>query len=372
MRLTLQPQPVGAGARPPGARAGRLTLAVRVSNLGPPARAIECPARMADAARANPTILGIGGALPAQIVTNADIVARLDTSEDWIVRRTGIRERRFLAPGETLAALAAQASAEALADAGRLAADVDHVIAATFTADRVTPGLAPALAARLGAAHAGVVDLNAACAGFLYGLDQAAALIESGRARTVLVCAAEALSRVTDHEDRGTAVLFGDGAGAALVGAGGAGLGIGEFVFGYDDEAADTLYAERDEGKLRMDGQAVYRHAVARMTEAARQALERNAVAIDAIDYFVAHQANARIVTAVADALGVPREKVSFNVEWTANTSAASIPLALAAAQHDGHLRPGALIGMVAFGAGFVWAAGISSFKNLPPTQRST
>jgi 3-oxoacyl-[acyl-carrier-protein] synthase III len=323
--------------------------------------------------RVNPTILGVGAALPTHVVTNADLVRRLDTSDDWIVRRTGIRERRFLAPDEKLADLAAAAAAAALADAGHTAAEVDHVIAATFTADRVTPGLAPALAARIGAQRAGVVDLNAACTGFLYGLDQAAALIESGRARHVLVCAAEALTRVTDHSDRGTAVLFGDGAGAALVGPGGPGLGIGEFVYGYDDALADTLYAERDEGKLRMDGQAVYRHATARMAESARRALEHNGVATTEIDYFVAHQANARIIGAVADALGVPHEKVSFNVERTANTSAASIPLALAAAQEDGHLRPGALVAMVAFGAGFVWAAGISSFKNLlHPTQRST
>jgi 3-oxoacyl-[acyl-carrier-protein] synthase-3 len=315
------------------------------------------------------TILGIGAALPPHRVTNADLVSRLDTSDDWIVRRTGIRERRFLAADETLAQLAAEASAQALADAGCAAAEIDHVIAATFTADRVTPGLAPALAARLGAARAGVVDLNAACAGFLYGLEQAAALIESGRARTVLVCAAEALSRVTDHEDRATAVLFGDGAGAAVVGPADGGHGIGVFAYGYDDELADLLYAERDERKLRMDGQAVYRHAVARMTEAAREALERNGVRTDELDYFVAHQANARIVVAVADALGVPHEKVSFNVEHTANTSAASIPLALAAAQRDGRLRAGALIGMVAFGAGFVWAAGIASFKNQLPIQ---
>ena len=188
----------------------------------------------------------------------------------------------------------------------------------------------------------------------------------------MLVCGAEALSRVTDHEDRGTAVLFGDGAGAAVVGPGGPGVGIGKFAYGYDDELADTLYAELDERKLRMDGQAVYRHAVARMSEASRQALERNGLTVDQVDYFVAHQANARIISAVADALGVAHEKVSFNVESTANTSAASIPLALAAAQREGHLPAGTVVAMVAFGAGFVWAAGIASFKNHPPTQRST
>jgi 3-oxoacyl-[acyl-carrier-protein] synthase-3 len=180
----------------------------------------------------------------------------------------------------------------------------------------------------------------------------------------VLVCGAEALSRITDHEDRATAVLFGDGAGAVLVGAGVSGRGIGSFVFGYDDELADTLYAERDTPKLQMAGQQVYRHAVHRMTEAAQQVLERSGVGVEDIDYFVAHQANARIVAAVADALGVPHEKVSFNVEWTANTSSASIPLALAAAARDGHLKPGSLVGMVAFGAGFVWAAGLSTWKD--------
>ena len=327
---------------------------------------------MGTLARPSPAILGIGAALPEQLITNAALVERLDTSDEWIVRRTGIRERRHLRADETLAELAASACAQALDDAGHDAAAVDHVIVATFTADRATPGLAPAVAARIGAEHAGTVDVNAACAGFLYGLDQAAALIESGRARHVLVCAAEALSRVTDHEDRATAVLFGDAAGAVLVGPGGHGLGVGRFVFGYDDTLADTLYAERESPKLRMAGQQVYRHAVARMTEASRLVLERNGVSASELDYLVPHQANARIITAVAEALGVPLEKVSFNVEWTANTSAASIPLALAAAERDGHLHPGSLVGMVAFGAGFVWAAGLARWKdNLTPTTRS-
>ena len=314
--------------------------------------------------RPTPTILGVGAAVPTQLITNADLEARLDTSDEWIVRRTGIRERRHLSGTETLAELAAKACTEAILDAGCNAAGVDHLIVATITPDRLTPGLAPAVAARVGAPDAAVLDVNAACCGFLYGLDHAAALIESGRARQVLVCGAEALSRITDHEDRATAVLFGDGAGAVLVGAGAPGRGIGPFVFGYDDELAETLYADRGTGKLQMAGQQVYRHAVHRMTEAAQQVLERAGVGVDDVGYFVAHQANARIVTAVADALGVPHEKVSFNVEWTANTSAASIPLALAAASRDGHLKPGSLVAMVAFGAGFVWAAGLSTWKD--------
>ena len=197
----------------------------------------------------------------------------------------------------------------------------------------------------------------------------------------MLVCGAEALSRITDHEDRATAVLFGDGAGAVLVGPGAPGRGIGSFVFGYDDTLADTLFAERDEPKLRMAGQQVYRHAVARMSEKradwerAAEVLGKiveqstdaagNGVGVDEVAYFVAHQANARIVAAVADSLGIAHEKVSFNVEWTANTSAASIPLALAAAERDGHLAPGSLVGMVAFGAGFVWAAGLTTWKDI-------
>jgi len=314
--------------------------------------------------RPAPTITGIGAALPGRLVTNAALVERLDTSDEWIVRRTGIRERRHLSDGESLSDLAATACAQALEDAGLPAAEVDHVICATITPDRLTPGIAPATAAKIGSLSAGVVDINAACAGFLYGLNQAAALIESGRATNVLVCGAEALSRITDHSDRGTAVLFGDGAGAVVVSPGAREPSIGTFVFGYDATLEETLYAERDTPLLRMAGQQVYRHAVARMTEATELLLERNNVGASEIDYFVAHQANARIVSAVAEALGVPSERVSFNVEWTANTSAASIPLALAAAERDGLLHPGALVGMVAFGAGFVWAAGLARWKD--------
>jgi 3-oxoacyl-[acyl-carrier-protein] synthase-3 len=309
-------------------------------------------------------IFGIGAALPDLVITNADLEQRLDTTDEWIVRRTGIRERRHLAPDEPLADLAARACLLALDDAGRSGAEVDQVIVSTFTPDRITPGLAPEVARLIGAPQASAVDVNAACAGFLYALDQAAALVESGRASVVLVCGAEALSRVTDHDDRSTAVIFGDGAGAVVV-AGGENLdlGIGGFVLGADGEQADLLYAERDERMLRMEGREVYRHAVRRMVGASREALARAGLTVDDIDLFVAHQANVRIIETAALELGVPREKVAINVDRTANTSSASIPLALARAEEEGLLQPGATVALAAFGAGFVWGAGMVSWK---------
>ena len=308
-------------------------------------------------------IFGVGAALPDHVITNADLEQRLDTNDEWIVRRTGIRERRHLQGDETLADLAVRACLLALDDAGRTGAEVDHVIVSTFTADRVTPGLAPEVARVIGAERAAAVDLNAACAGFLYGLDQAAALVESGRASVVLVCGAEALSRVTDHDDRSTAVLFGDGAGAVVVAGGELELGVGGFVLGADGAQADLLYAERNERVLRMQGSDVYRHAVRRMTAASREALARAGRTVQDIDLFVAHQANIRIIEAAASELGIAPEKVVVNVDRVANTSSASIPLALARAEDEGTLKPGATVALAAFGAGFVWGAGIVGWK---------
>jgi 3-oxoacyl-[acyl-carrier-protein] synthase III len=308
-------------------------------------------------------IFGVGAALPEHVVTNADLVERLDTSDEWIVRRTGIRERRIIAPDQPLSELAARACALALEDAGRTADEVDQIIVSTITPDRVTPGVAPYVALALGAERASAVDVNAACAGFVYALDQAAAQIESGRARVVLVCGAEALSRITDHDDRGTAMLFGDGAGAVVVAGGELEIGCGGFVLGTDATQADMLYAERDEQKLRMEGREVYRHAIARMVAATSEAIERAGLTIDDVDLFVAHQANVRILTAAANELGLPPEKLMVNIDRVANTSSASIPLALAEAERDGRLKPGAIVALSAFGAGFVWGSGIVSWK---------
>jgi 3-oxoacyl-[acyl-carrier-protein] synthase-3 len=309
-------------------------------------------------------VLGIGAALPEQIVTNFDLEKHLDTSDAWIVRRTGIRERRLLNGSRTLADLAAEACTAALVDAGRDAADVDRVIVCSLTPDRLMPGMAPAVAEKIGCDLAGAVDMNAACAGFLYALDDAAALVESGRAKLVVVCGAEALSRITDHADRGTAILFADGAGAVVVGPGNElDRGICSFELRSDGGHADLLYVDNDERMLRMEGREVYRHATARMCEATRAALVRAGIGIDDVDVFVAHQANARIIESVARELGVPDEKVIMNIELVANTSSASIPLALRQAEQDGRLKPGDTVAMATFGAGFAWGAGVMSWK---------
>jgi 3-oxoacyl-[acyl-carrier-protein] synthase-3 len=308
-------------------------------------------------------VIGIGSALPDHIVTNKDLEAYLDTTDAWIQRRTGIRERRHLNGAATLADLALEACQMALADAGRDAADVDHVIVATFTPDRLMPGLAPKLANLLGTKNAGAIDVNAACAGFLYGLDQSAALIESGRVKLALVVGAEALSRVTDPYDRGTAILFADGAAAVVVTGDDFERGCSPFVLASDGEHGDLLYAERDERLLRMEGQEVYRHAVERMVEATAEALKRAGLTVDDVDVLIVHQANQRIIDAAARRLGVPEEKVFANVETIANTSSASIPLALHHAELAGRLKPGDTVALAAFGGGFVWGAGVLKWK---------
>jgi 3-oxoacyl-[acyl-carrier-protein] synthase-3 len=308
-------------------------------------------------------VIGIGSALPEQIVTNKQFESYLDTTDEWIVRRTGIRERRHLNGTVTLTDLALEACQAALADAGREASEIDHIIVATFTPDRLMPGLAPRLAKLLGTHNAGAIDVNAACAGFLYGLDQASALIESGRVKLALVVGAEALSRVTDKHDRGTAILFADGAAAVVVAGGEYEFGCAPFVLASDGEHGDLLYAGRDERLLRMEGQEVYRHAVERMVEATREALRIAGMTVDDIDLLIVHQANQRIIDAAGRRLGVPEEKLFANVDTIANTSSASIPLALHHAELAGRLKPGDTVALAAFGGGFVWGAGIVRWK---------
>ena len=256
---------------------------------------------------------GIGAGLAGQVIDNSYFTSRLDTSEEWILRRTGIRQRRWLDDGVSLGALAEQACRDALQDAGHEPGDIDQVIVSTITPDLITPGLAPALITALGLREIPALDLNAACAGFLYGLDQAAAQIESGRARHVLVCAAEALSRLTDLQDRSTAILFGDGAAAAVVSGAEDVGGWSPFVLGADGDKADVLFADTNDRKLRMSGQQVFRHAVPRMAGALREALARDELGVEDLDLVVAHQANARIIEAVAADLGVDTDRLVVN-----------------------------------------------------------
>jgi 3-oxoacyl-[acyl-carrier-protein] synthase-3 len=309
-------------------------------------------------------IFGVGAALPEQVVTNDDLTRTLDTNDEWIVRRTGIRTRHWLADDEALAPLAGEACLRALADAGREPEEVDRLIVATLTPDRAMPGLAPVVAGRIGA-RMGIAayDVNAACAGFCLALDEAAAAVESGRSQVAIVCAAEGMSRLLDKGDRSTAILFGDGAGAVVVAGGELEGGIGQFVHGADPTLEDALYANADDRVIRMAGQTVYRHAVARMVEATRDALTLSGLTIDDVDLFVAHQANARIIQAVAAEQGVPEEKVMIDVDRCANTSSATIPLALERAERDGRLRPGDTVVLTALGAGFVWSAGVVRWK---------
>jgi len=308
-------------------------------------------------------VFGVGSALPEHIVTNADFAAYLDTSDEWIVRRTGIRERRHLNGSCSLHDLAVAACLQALRDAKRAPAEVDHVIVSSVTPDRLMPGLAPGLADAIGANGAGAVDINAACAGFIYALDQAAALVESGRAQLVLVCGAEALSRITDRNDRGTAILFADGAAAVVLAAADVQRGCAPFVLHSDGIHGDLLYATNDERLMRMEGQEVYRHAVERMVQATTEALDIARLTVDDVDLLVVHQANQRIIEAAARRLGVAEEKVFINVDKLANTSSASIPLALHQAEREGRLKPGDTVAVAAFGAGFVWGAGVLSWK---------
>ena len=306
-------------------------------------------------------IVGIGAALPERVIANAEF-AELGTSDEWIVKRTGIRQRHWLTDDGSLADLATRACRAALADAGREPERIRHVIVATITPDHVTPAMAVEVATRLGARQPAAFDLNAACAGFIYALDHAAAMIETGRADEVLVCGAEALSRITDRTDRSTAVLLGDGAGAVLV-ADVPDAPAPSFALASDGRYLDLLYANRTERLLRMQGREIYEHAVEQMSRYSRLILERTGLEIKDLDLFVAHQANARIVRAVARQLDLPQERVLLNVDRVANTSAASIPLALEQARRDGLLGRCGRLGMAAFGAGLTWGAGVMGWQ---------
>jgi 3-oxoacyl-[acyl-carrier-protein] synthase-3 len=304
-------------------------------------------------------IHGIGAALPERVVDNAEVAARAGVSEDWIVNRTGVRERRHVVDGERLDALATDAGRRALDDAGLEPDRVDLVLVATMAADELSPNAAPLVAHRLGATGAGALDVGAACTGFLGALGLAAAQVESGRAERALVIGADVLSRLTDSADRGTAALFADGAGAAVVAASDNGAGVGPMLLRADGGGAAAIRVTHEERLIRMQGHDTFREAVRRLSESTLQAIEQAGVSLDEVDLFVYHQANARILAAVGERLGLDRSRVIDCIDRYGNTSSATIPLALAEARDRGLLAPGATVLLAAFGAGFTWGAGV-------------
>jgi 3-oxoacyl-[acyl-carrier-protein] synthase-3 len=304
-------------------------------------------------------ITGLGAALPAQVIDNAQVAARIGVAPEWIVRRTGIVSRHRLASDETLTGLALGAARAALAQAGVAAGELDAVLVATSTADHVMPHAAPLLAHRLGAIRAMAWDIGLACTGFLAGLESAAALVESGRADTVLLVAADAMSRVTDHDDRATAALFGDGAGAVVIAAGGDWT-VGPSILCADATDAAALKVAHADRRLTMDGHLVFGRAIVGMETACRQVLDRAGLGVADIDLVVPHQANARITATLSERLGIDSDRVATNIASTGNTGAASIPLALADHGVPEHGR----ILFTAFGAGF--AAGATLLEREP------
>lgn len=300
-------------------------------------------------------VFGLGVALPERVVSTTEISDNLGIDQDWIVSRTGIKERRHAAPGVRASDLAAQAGRAVLERTGVAADSVDIVLVATLSQDELTPNTAPIVAHELGCTRAGAWDVGAACNSWMSALATATGLVESGRVENVLVIGVDVLSRYTDFQDKATAGLFADGAGAVLVGRSEGESRIGPFILGADGAEAPSLYANWDDRLMRMDGPRVFKHAVVRMKEAALAATAAAGVTLEEIDLFVLHQANARITRSITERLGVAPERVVSTIELLGNSSAATLPLTLAAAGSDGRLFDGARVLLAAFGAGFVW-----------------
>jgi 3-oxoacyl-[acyl-carrier-protein] synthase-3 len=316
------------------------------------------PAETEARPRAGAEIAGLGVALPETVVSNAAVAARLGIEEDWIVQRTGVGERRLADPDKTLSDYAAAAGARALASSGTEAGELDLVLVATVTNDELTPASAPQVAAALGAERAGAFDVGAACSGFVAALSLATGQIESGRVDKVLVIGADLMSRVVDPDDRSTASVFGDGAGAIVVRAAARGR-IGPFVLGADGANGDLIVATRADPIVRMQGHETFRHAVDRMSEITLSATAAAGCGPADVDLFVYHQANARILSAIEARLGLPGERIVNCIHRYGNTTAATIPLALEEARTAGTLKDGSRVLLAAFGAGLTWGASL-------------
>src|SRR3954469_4714789 len=305
------------------------------------------------------TILGLGHHLPSELVPNGAITEGLGVDDEWIVRRTGIRARRRAGANEGTTDMAVFAGRRALQDAGVDAEELDFVIVATMSADEITPNCAPLVAHALGAEHAAAFDIGAACTGFLAGLSQSAALIEVGRAERILLIGAEKLTRITDFDDKKTGMLFGDGAGAVVLGPSDSDAGIGPIDLTADGGLGDTIMATLEDPFIRMDGISTFKIAIKRLSEATVYAVSAAGITLDDIDLFVYHQANSRILKAVGERLELDAAKVADYIAQLGNTSAASIPLTLSLSREDGRLRPGHKVLVAAIGAGFTWGAGV-------------
>lgn len=312
-------------------------------------------------------VAGVGHYLPERVVENAEFESRLDTSDEWIRSRSGIERRHFAAEGQTTSDLATRAAQAALADAGMEPSDIDAIVLATSTADLTFPSAATMVQAALGMTKGFAFDVQAVCAGFVYALTNANALIVSGQARRVLVIGAETFSRIMDWEDRSTCVLFGDGAGALVLEASegdgtNADRGILSTDLNSDGRFRDILYVDggtstQTTGFLRMQGKEVFRHAVEKLAATAETAMGRIGLKAEEIDWVVPHQANIRIIAGTAKKLGLPMSKVVVTVQDHGNTSAASIPLALSVGRARGQIKPGDLIVTEAIGGGLAWGA---------------
>jgi 3-oxoacyl-[acyl-carrier-protein] synthase-3 len=313
-------------------------------------------------------LAGVGGYLPERVLTNDELARTLETSDAWITERTGIRQRHIAGPKETAAFMGTEAARTALADAGAAPAEVDAIILATSTPDQAFPATALRVQAALGVPGGFGFDLSAACAGFIYALSVADGLIRAGQVRGVLVIGSEVYSRILNWQDRGTCVLFGDGAGAVFLRAGegsGTDRGILSTHLHAQGTQGDILYVDGAVGRpdrpghLVMNGREVFRHAVTRLAEAVDEALAANGLTRGDVDWLVPHQANLRIIDAMGRKLGLPAERIVVTVDRHANTSAASVPLALAEAWHDGRIRRGDLVLLEALGGGLTWGSAL-------------
>ena len=312
------------------------------------------------------SITGLGSRVPDRIVTNDELAQLVDTSDEWIVERTGIRERRMVDDKEALSDVALPACREALAQAGLEGADIDLLIVATVTPDMAFPSTGAILADRLGATSAAAYDLSAGCTGFVYALAQGYAMVAGGLAHRALVVGGDLLSRILDWEDRSTLVLFGDGAGAVVLETVPE-QGFVGFELGADGAGGENLWLpgsgsrrfDESEKYVKMNGREVFRFATRILVQSAEDLLAKCEVTIDDVDLYIPHQANMRIIDHATKKLGVPSDRVVINVDRYGNTSSGSIPLALADAAADGRLRPGQLVLMTGMGAGLTWGSAL-------------